>query len=77
MATKRPKYTAACNFSAAGHHFTTGDPVEHPVVLAAVLAHGDEFVTTNTRRAKAAAQSQAEADPPAEETTTSPTEAPS
>ena len=71
----RPKYLAVVNFSCAGHRFSVGDPVDHPIVLDAVLRHGDQFVSTQSRRVKSAAST--EADPPAEATPNSnePTEA--
>jgi hypothetical protein len=72
----RPKYLAVVNFSCNGHRFTVGDPVDHPIVLDAVLRHGEQFVSTTSRRVKSAALT--EADPPAEASPTAsnePTEA--
>jgi len=59
MSTPRPKYTAACEFSTAGFRFNPGDEVANPVVLDAVLRFGDRFVTTETRRARKAADADA------------------
>jgi hypothetical protein len=70
----RPKHTAVVHFSCAGHRFAPGDPVDHPIVLDAVLPFGDQFVTTDSPRAAKAKASSTEADPPAS-ATTSPTEA--
>lgn len=51
--TTRPKYTAASEFSVAGHKYVVGDPVDNPIALDAVLRFGDRFVKTNTKRASA------------------------
>lgn len=58
--TIRPKYTAATDFSVAGHHFTPGDPVTEPIVLDAVLRFGDRFVTTETSRRRKATEADAD-----------------
>ncbi len=57
--TTRAKYLAATDFSVAGHHFPVGDDVVDPVVLDAVLRFGDRFVSTETRRARRAAEADA------------------
>lgn len=47
----RPKYRAAVNFSVAGEHYKTGDPVPPGQALQIALGHGDQFVTADTKRA--------------------------
>jgi hypothetical protein len=51
----RNKYTAVADFSVRGNQFNIGDEVADQLVLDAVLRFGDRFVSSDTRRAKAAA----------------------
>lgn len=65
--TIRPKHIAATDFVCNGHQFVAGDAVTDPVVIDAVAAFGDQFVTTDTARARkgsSAAADQAEAPTP-------------
>lgn len=63
--TTRPKYIAVVNFSCSGNHYAPGDAVDNPIVLDAVLRFGDDFVSTETVRARTSRASISDAEPPA------------